>query len=72
MFVMTALSGTAHGQTALLRVASAEIASGPTESTGSGVITLGTESYQVVNASDLPLSTAATATESGDIVQVGC
>ena len=72
MLVMTALSGTAYGQTALLGVASAEVASGPTESTGSGVITLGTESYQVVNASDLPLSTAATATESGDVVQVGC
>jgi hypothetical protein len=70
--MVTAVSGTALGQNALVGVTPAKASLADAPATGSGVITLGTENYTVVDASDLAVATAVGQAEKGSVMQVGC
>jgi len=65
-------SNAALGQGALVGVAPTKSAVDGATTTGSGVITLGTEDYKVVGASDYAATTATGAATEGSVAQVGC
>ena len=66
------VSNAALGQDGLVEVVPTQVAVANTTTTGSGVITLGAESYQVVNASDFAVTTGSGITQEGHVAQVGC
>lgn len=72
VLLVTAVSSHAIGQNALFDVAPIEVTPAKATTTGSGVITLGTENYKVVDASDFAVTTAAGLADRGSVVQVGC
>ena len=72
LLIVIAVCNNANGQNALFGVAPTDATQANAATTGSGVITLGTENYKVVDASDLAsLQTGPTA-EENNIIQVGC
>lgn len=72
VLVVTAFSSHATGQNALVGVAPIEVTPAKATTTGSGVITLGTENYKVVDANDFAVTTATGLGNQGSVVQVGC
>ncbi|MGI9467706.1 MAG: hypothetical protein ACR2OA_11340 [Rubripirellula sp.] len=60
------------GQSALVGVAPMKATGADTTTTGSGVITLGTESYKVVDATNFAATTSTGNTQESNVAQVGC
>lgn len=71
MLMVMGTSSVAMGQSALVGVAPTRAVPNDT-ATGSGVITLGTESYKVVDASNFAAKASAGAIGESSIAQVGC
>ncbi len=65
-------SNAALGQGVLVGVSPTEAAVADKTATGSGVITLGTENYKVVDASNFAVTTASGNAGTSNVAQVGC
>ena len=72
VLLVIAVSNTVLGQDPLVEVVPTQVTVANANSTGSGVITLGAESYRVVDASDFAVKTAFGGTQEGKVAQVGC
>ncbi len=72
ILLVSVASHTAFGQSALFGVASTEATPAAAATTGSGTITLGTENYKVVDASDFAVTNAVGQADQSNVLQVGC
>ncbi|MCH1440831.1 MAG: hypothetical protein L7W43_14305 [Rubripirellula sp.] len=72
ILIMIAGCNSVWGQTALVGVSPTQATASDTANTGNGVITLGTENYKVVDASNFAVTTSVGQAEQSNVIQVGC